>query len=66
MAEPIFDDGFCIDGTTSVHTCIPNALMDAWHENEAENESDFTLGDLFRSALIDLLRDLGKLPKPYV
>lgn len=64
----IDDAVFCIPGRVPVLACIPEDLWEAWqtHERAHADESDFTLGELFRDALIDFLRSVGKLPPPYV
>lgn len=64
----MIEEGTCIEGHQSYLVCIPDALKAAWDawEQQFGNDSDFTLGELFRNALVDYLRPLGALPKPWV
>lgn len=52
----------CVAGWFAVMVCIPEDLLEAWNSFAETNDTDFTMGELFRQALIDFLRSMGKLP----
>ena len=68
--DKLFCDLFCIPGYQEVTVCIDKKLLKAFYEIESEashaDEPCCTITEVFEYALVSILRDAGRLPKPYV